>query len=97
MSRSLVYTQQSSLVTFLSLTFLGIKGLSNQSQSSIVLEPLTRHKKKTTLRNVTFLIVFTEWNDHIWSMGTTRALCLFFRQTERLRAVHLYVVCQQAF
>ena len=34
-------------------------------------------------------------------MGTTRALCLlpclFLRQTQGLRAVHLYVVCKQAF
>ena len=36
--QSLVYTQQvlSSLVTFLSLAFLGIKGPSNQSQGTIV-------------------------------------------------------------
>ena len=57
--QSLVYTQQSSLVTFLSLAFLGIKDPSNQSQSSIVLEPLTRLSSKVS-------IIYTRGKSHLY-------------------------------
>ena len=73
MSQSLVYTQQSSLVTFLSLAFLGIKIPSNQSQSSIVLQLVTRLCSEVSiiLKQKPFIWSTTPWKPQLLKMQIT--------------------------
>ena len=73
MSQSLVYTQQSSLVTFLSLAFLGIKIPSNQSQSSIVLPLVTRLCSEVSiiLKQKPFIWSTTPWKPQLLKMQIT--------------------------
>ena len=72
-SRSLVYTQQSILVTFLSLAFLGIKIPSNQSQSSIVLPLVTRLCSEVSiiLKQKPFIWSTTPWKPQLLKMQIT--------------------------